>query len=240
MGIDARALPLRLGVHGAEPMTDGVRDEIQERLGYRIARDYGLTELGGCGVSIECEAQDGYHIHEDHFYPEIIDPATGAPLPDGEIGEMVFTTLAKEGAPILRYRTRDLASLTRDTCSCGRTLVRHGLILGRTDDMLIVGGVNFFPTQVECALTSFAEVAPHYLIRLSTQGHRDAACVDCELDPEVWAAVERRRQDRAARSRGAQDQGHRRLPDDLQPGGALLHPPLRGQDQARARRAVAR
>jgi phenylacetate-CoA ligase len=189
MGIDARALPLRLGVHGAEPMTDGVRDEIQERLGYRIARDYGLTELGGCGVSIECEAQDGYHIHEDHFYPEIIDPATGAPLPDGEIGEMVFTTLAKEGAPILRYRTRDLASLTRDTCSCGRTLVRHGLILGRTDDMLIVGGVNFFPTQVECALTSFVEVAPHYLIRLSTQGRRDAACVDCELDPEVWAAT---------------------------------------------------
>lgn len=189
MGIDARALPLRLGVHGAEPMTDGVRDEVQERLGYRIARDYGLTELGGCGVSIECEAQDGYHINEDHFYPEIIDPTSGAPLPDGEIGEMVFTTLAKEGAPVLRYRTRDLASLTRETCSCGRTSVRHSLILGRTDDMLIVGGVNFFPTQVECALTSFAEVAPHYLIRVTKQGIRDAACVDCELAPQVWATV---------------------------------------------------
>lgn len=189
MGIDARALPLRLGVHGAEPLTDGVRDELQERLGYRIARDYGLTELGGCGVSIECEAQDGYHINEDHFYPEIIDPDSGVPLPDGKIGEMVFTTLAKQGAPVLRYRTRDLASLTRETCSCGRTSVRHSLILGRTDDMLIVGGVNFFPTQVECALTSFTEVAPHYLIRVTKQGIRDAACVECELDPQVWAVV---------------------------------------------------
>lgn len=189
MGVDARALPLRLGFHGAEPMSDGVRDEIQERLGYRIARDYGLTELGGCGVSVECEVQDGYHINEDHFYPEVIDPVTGEALPDGAIGELVFTTLAKEGTPVLRYRTRDLASLTRETCACGRSLARHSLILGRTDDMLIVGGVNFFPTQVECALQAFAEVAPHYLIRVSSRDRRDSVCVECELAPEVWTAM---------------------------------------------------
>jgi phenylacetate-CoA ligase len=186
LGIDPRELPLRLGVHGAESMTDGVRDELQERLAYRVARDYGLTELGGCGVSCECEAQDGYHINEDHFYPEVVDPATGKPLPDGEIGELVFTTLTKVGTPILRYRTRDLTSLSRERCACGRTLVRHGLILGRTDDMLIVGGVNFFPTQVECVLTTFEELAPHYLIQLERKGTRDSVCVTCELEPDTW------------------------------------------------------
>ncbi|GAB4246699.1 MAG: phenylacetate--CoA ligase [Thermoleophilia bacterium] len=187
LGLDSRSLPLRLGVHGAEPMSDGLRNELQERLGYRIARDYGLTELGGPGVSIECPAQDGYHINEDYFYPEIVDPATGAPLPDGEIGELVFTTLAKEGSPVLRYRTRDLTSLKRETCACGRTLVRHGLILGRTDDMLIVGGVNFFPSQVETVLLDFEELAPHYLIRLRSEERRDVVCVDVEPQPEWWA-----------------------------------------------------
>lgn len=187
LGIDAKQLPLRLGLHGAEPMGDGVRDEIQERLGYRIARDYGLTELGGCGVSCECEAQDGYHINENHFYPEIIDPSTDRPLPDGEIGELVFTTLTKEATPVLRYRTRDLTSLTRETCSCGRTTARHGLILGRTDDMLIVGGVNFFPTQVERVLSNYQELSPHYLIRLSKQERRDTATVECEFTPDAWS-----------------------------------------------------
>lgn len=122
--------------HGAKSPTDALRDELQQRLDYRVSRDYGLTELGGPGVSIECEAQDGYHINEDYFCPEVVDPATGGSVPEGEIGELVLTTLAKAGSPVLRYRTRDLATLTRDTCSCGRTLARHGLILGRTDATL--------------------------------------------------------------------------------------------------------
>jgi phenylacetate-CoA ligase len=187
LGIGPTDLRLRLGVHGAEPLGDAARDDLQDRLGYRIARDYGLTELGGCGVSIECEAQDGYHINEDHFYPEVVDPGTGRALGEGEVGELVFTTLAKEGTPVLRYRTRDLTSLTRETCSCGRTLIRHGLILGRTDDMLIVGGVNFFPTQVECVLAAFPELSSHFLIRLQRRARRDAVCVECELDQDAWA-----------------------------------------------------
>ena len=187
MGIDPRSLALRLGVFGAEGMTDGMRDEVQDRLAIRVARDYGLTELGGPGVSIECTAQAGYHIAEDLFYPEIIDPDTGAPLPDGQVGELVFTTLAKQASPLLRYRTRDLASLTREPCTCGRTLVRHSLILGRTDDMMIIGGVNFFPTQVESVVCAFDELAPHYQITLCTVHRRDSVHVAVEADPTFWA-----------------------------------------------------
>jgi phenylacetate-CoA ligase len=187
LGIDPRTFPLRLGIHGAEPMTDALRDEVQQKLGVRVARDYGLTELGGPGVSIECPVQSGYHIAEDYFYPEVIDPETGRPLPDGALGELVFTTLAKEASPLLRYRTRDLTTLTHETCACGRTLARHGLIVGRTDDMLIVGGVNFFPTQVESVVCTFAELAPHYLVRLSTEHRRDVVTVEVEAAPEYWA-----------------------------------------------------
>ncbi|MBU2602518.1 MAG: phenylacetate--CoA ligase [Actinobacteria bacterium] len=188
MGLGPDDIPLRIGLHGAEPTSAGLRDELQARLGYRVARDYGLTELGGPGVSVECEAQDGYHINEDYFYPEIVDPTSGEPLPEGEIGEIVFTTLVKEGNPVLRYRTRDLAGLTRETCSCGRTLARHGLILGRTDDMLIYGGVNFFPSQVEAVLTGFAELAPHYLIRLSGDGRRESVHVHVEPQHDWWVS----------------------------------------------------
>jgi phenylacetate-CoA ligase len=187
MGVDPRSLALRVGVHGAEPMTDAVREELQQRLAYNVYRDYGLTELGGPGVSMECTAQDGYHINEDYFYPEVVDPDTGTPLPDGEIGELVFTTLVKEGSPVLRYRTRDLTTLTRETCSCGSTLARHGLILGRTDDMLICGGVNFFPTQVECVLMDFSELAPHYMIRVCTEERRDVVYVTVESQQDYWA-----------------------------------------------------
>jgi phenylacetate-CoA ligase len=187
MGIDPRSLALRLGVFGAEGMTDGMRDEVQERLAIRVARDYGLTELGGPGVSIECTAQAGYHIAEDLFYPEVVDPDTGLPLPDGQVGELVLTTLAKQASPLLRYRTRDLTSLTREPCACGRTLARHGLILGRTDDMMIVGGVNFFPTQVESVVCAFAELAPHYQITLCTVNRRDSVRVAVEAEPSFWA-----------------------------------------------------
>jgi len=187
MGYGPDDLPLRLGIHGAEPMTDALRDEVQRRLGLRVARDYGLTELGGPGVSIECPAQAGYHIAEDHFFPEVVDPATGEPLADGQIGELVFTTLTKEASPVLRYRTRDLASLSREPCACGCPLARHSLILGRTDDMLIVGGVNFFPTQVEGVVCSFVETGPHYLIKLCTIDRRDRVTVQVEAAPHYWA-----------------------------------------------------
>ncbi len=187
MRVDKGTLSLRLGIHGAEPMSDELRDEIQERLGIRVARDYGLTEVGGPGVSIECEAQSGYHINEDLFFPEIIDPATGKSFPEGEAGELVFTTLAKEASPLLRYRTRDISSLTWGTCACGRSLVRHGPILGRTDDMLIVGGVNFFPSQVEGILLNFGELTSHYVIRLTHEERRDRVTVDVELEPAFWS-----------------------------------------------------
>lgn len=187
LGLAKGSLDLRLGIHGAEPMSDALRDEVQERLGVRVARDYGLTELDGPGVSIECPAREGYHVNEDFLLPEVVDPESGAPLPDGQIGELVFTTLAKEASPILRYRTRDLTYLDRRPCACGRTLARHGPILGRTDDMLIVGGVNFFPSQVESLLLGFPELAPHYLIRLETKGRLDAVEVDVEVAPDRWA-----------------------------------------------------
>ena len=186
MGIPRKSLSLRLGIHGAEPMSDELRDEIQERLGVRVARDYGLTELDGPGVSIECPAQSGYHISEDHFFPEVIDPESGKPLPDGQLGELVFTSLVKEASPLLRYRTRDITYLDRTPCVCGRTLARHGRIMGRTDDMLIVGGVNFFPSQVESILLGFQELAPHYLIRLVKKNRIDAVSVDVEAAPEYW------------------------------------------------------
>lgn len=188
MGVPKESLSLRLGIHGAEPMSDELRDEVQERLGVRVARDYGLTELDGPGVSIECPAQSGYHINEDYLYPEIIDPETGRALPDGELGELVFTSLAKEASPLLRYRTRDITYLDRTTCACGRTLARHGRIMGRTDDMLIVGGVNFFPSQVESILLGFPELAPHYLIRLAKKNRLDAVTVVVEAEPAFWAA----------------------------------------------------
>jgi phenylacetate-CoA ligase len=189
LGIDPDSLPLRIGIHGAEGMSDRMRDAVEGGLGVRVARDYGLTELGGPGVSIECEAKSGYHINEDHFLPEIVDPESGRQLPDGEVGELVFTALQRESSPLLRYRTRDLTHLTRERCSCGRTLTRHGQILGRTDDMMIVGGVNLFPSQIESVLFTFEEVAPHYLIRLVRRGSLDAVSVDVEAAPDFWAAT---------------------------------------------------
>ncbi|HSH69930.1 MAG TPA: phenylacetate--CoA ligase [Deferrisomatales bacterium] len=186
LGISTDALSLRLGIHGAEPMSDELRDELQARLGLRVARDYGLTELDGPGVSIECPARCGYHINEDFYYPEIVDPDSGKSLPDGELGELVFTSLHKEASPLLRYRTRDITHLDRTPCACGRTLARHGLIRGRTDDMLILGGVNFFPSQVESLLLSFPEVAPHYCIHLQREGRRDRVRVAVEAAPGFW------------------------------------------------------
>ncbi len=171
-GIDIQALPLKAGCFGAEPWSENMRVEIEEKLSLSAYDIYGLTEIIGPGVSMECEAKDGLHINEDFFYPEIIDPAAGAVLPDGEKGELVFTTLTKEGTPIIRFRTRDITYLMRGKCSCGRTIVKMHRLFGRNDDMLIIRGVNIFPSQIEQVLMRIEGTEPHYQIvvdRGSTQ-----------------------------------------------------------------------
>jgi phenylacetate-CoA ligase len=165
-GVDIKKLAIKAGCFGAEPWSDGMRKEIEEKLGLSAYDIYGLTEITGPGVSSECEAKNGLHINEDFFYPEIIDPLTGKVLPDGEKGELVFTTLVKEGTPLLRYRTRDITYIFREDCVCGRTSVKMHRLLGRTDDMLIIRGVNVFPSQIEQVLMAVEGTDPHYLIIL--------------------------------------------------------------------------
>ena len=155
---------VKAGCFGAEPWSENMRIEIEEKLSLSAHDIYGLTEIIGPGVSSECEAKDGLHVNEDFFYPEIINPDTGEVVPTGEKGELVFTTLTKEGTPIIRYRTRDITFLTRGTCSCGRTVVKMHRLLGRTDDMLIIRGVNVFPSQIEQVLMRIEETEPHYQI----------------------------------------------------------------------------
>ena len=167
-------LQLKTFILGAEPWTDAMRQEIEGRLHVDAVNIYGLSEVIGPGVSNECAAaKDGSHVLEDHFLVEVIDPQTGAALPDGEVGELVFTTLTKEALPLLRYRTGDLASLTRAPCRCGRTLARMSRVVGRTDDMLIVRGVNVFPSQVEAVLVGMEHVAPHHQIIVRREKHLD-------------------------------------------------------------------
>jgi phenylacetate-CoA ligase len=165
MGIDFRKrMKLRVGIFGAEPWTDEMRRQIEERLGLKAYDIYGLTEIIGPGVSVECEAHSGLHINEDHFLAEIIDPDSGESLPYGEEGELVFTTLTKEAMPLIRYRTRDLTVLHAEPCACGRTTVRMEKIRGRSDDMLIVRGVNIFPSLIEKSLLNVEGLEPHYQI----------------------------------------------------------------------------
>ncbi|MDR2394067.1 MAG: phenylacetate--CoA ligase [Treponema sp.] len=187
-GIDLRKLPLNKGCFGAEPWSENMRRKIESRYGMRAYDIYGLTEIIGPGVAFECEAQDGLHINEDLFYPEIIEPLTGKVLPDGEKGELVFTTLTKEGTPLLRYRTRDITFLRRDRCSCGRTTVRMNRLFGRTDDMLIIRGVNVFPSQIEQALIEIEGTDPHYLIVI-TRGpsHLDEVELQVEVKQDFFS-----------------------------------------------------
>ena len=181
MGIRKEDLNLRIGAFGAEPWTENMRQEIQQRLGVKGYNLYGLSEVCGPGVSYECEAQNGSHICEDHFYPEIINPETLQPLPLGETGELVFTTLTKEGMPLLRYRTRDLSMLMGGTCSCGRTSVRMGKVMGRSDDMLIIRGINVFPSQVESVILSMEEFEPRYMIVVDRKNNLDTMQVQVEV-----------------------------------------------------------
>jgi phenylacetate-CoA ligase len=177
-GLDARDSSLRIGIFGAEPWTEDMRAEVQERAGLDAVDIYGLSEVIGPGVANECvETKDGLHVWEDHFYPEIIDPETGEVLPDGEYGELVFTTLSKEAMPLVRYRTRDLTRLLPGTA---RTMRRIERITGRSDDMLILRGVNVFPTQIEEQLLRIEGLAPHYEIVLSRTGRLDEMMVRVE------------------------------------------------------------
>ena len=185
-GIDFRMLNLEKGFFGAEPWSESMREEIQEKLSIRAYDIFGLTEIIGPGVAAECELQNLLHVFEDHFFPEIIDPATGEPVADGEKGELVFTTLTKEGTPIIRYRTRDITFLNREPCACGRTSVRMHRLLGRTDDMLIIRGVNIFPSQVEQVLIKMDGVEPHYQLIVEKRDKMDCLEVEVEMTEELF------------------------------------------------------
>lgn len=186
MGITKDQIKLRVGAFGAEPWTESMRDEIQDRLGLKAFNLYGLSEIMGPCVSYECECQNGSHINEDHYFPEIIDPNTLEPLPYGQTGELVFTTLTKQGMPLLRYRTRDLCSLYEGQCDCGRTSVKMGRLLGRSDDMLIIRGINVFPSQVESVILSMPECAPRYLLIVDRAGNLDTLTVQVEVRQEYF------------------------------------------------------
>ena len=182
MGIDLRKSALRLGLFGAEPWSDAMRHDLELRLGIKAVDIYGLSEILGPGVACECHvAQAGLHGWEDHFLFEVVDPATLQPLPPGEAGELVITTLTKEALPMIRYRTRDITRLTDEPCACGRTHRRMLRVTGRSDDMLIIRGVNIYPSQVEAHLVGFPGLAPHYQIVLTREGPMDAMTIEVEL-----------------------------------------------------------
>ncbi len=181
-GISRDELKLKAGVFGAEPWTENMRREIEAKLKIKAIDIYGLSEVIGPGVASECQCQKGLHINEDHFYPEIIDPETLKVLPEGRIGELVFTTITKEGLPLIRYRTRDLTRLDYSKCDCGRTLVRMEKCLGRSDDMLIIRGVNLFPSQVEHILLEMSEIKPHYLLIVDRVNNLDTLELQVEVE----------------------------------------------------------
>lgn len=186
-GIDPVTLPLRVGFFGAEPWSLEMRDEIERRLGIKAYDIYGLTEIIGPGVGSECCEQDGLHIFEDHFYPEVINPETGEPVASGERGELVLTTLTREGTPVLRYRTRDITYLIEEPCPCGRTSRRIHRLMGRSDDMLIIRGVNVFPQQVEQVLLRVQGVEPHYRLIVDREGAMDSLQVEVEMSETLFS-----------------------------------------------------
>ncbi|MDR1483484.1 MAG: phenylacetate--CoA ligase [Planctomycetaceae bacterium] len=188
MGVDLRTLPIRVGAFGAEPWSDEMRLRIEADAGIKAYDIYGLTEICGPGVGAECVHQNGTHLFEDHFYPEIIDPETLEPLPDGQVGELVFTTLDRFAMPMIRYRTRDLTALISEPCPCGRTIRRMRRIAARSDDMFIIRGVNVFPSQIEAALLQVEGTAPHYQIVLTREfGGLDEIEVKLEVQPEDFS-----------------------------------------------------
>ncbi|WP_303924788.1 phenylacetate--CoA ligase family protein [Draconibacterium sediminis] len=187
MGIDPEELKLRVGIFGAEPWSESMRKEIEAKLKLKAIDIYGLSEVIGPGVSCECEHQVGMHVNEDHFIPEILDTETLEPVAPGEVGELVFSTITKEGIPILRYRTRDLTRLIYDKCECGRTLVRMEKCKGRSDDMLIIRGVNVFPSQIESVLLEMSETEPHYLLIVEREGTLDVLKLMVEVQEQFFS-----------------------------------------------------
>jgi len=185
MGIDPKTLSLRLGLFGAEGCSEEMRQEIERIWGIVALENYGMSEIIGPGVSGECQLKQGLHINEDHFFPEIVDPATGESLPYGQTGELVLTTISKEGFALLRYRTRDITSLNPEPCQCGRTLIRMAKVQGRTDDMLKIRGVNVFPSQIESVLVGIPEIGPHYNIFVRKKGYLDEIEIAVELADET-------------------------------------------------------
>ena len=185
--IDRRNIKLKAGVFGAEPWTEEMRSQIEHLLGIKAYDIYGLSEIIGPGVSMECHCQKGMHIFEDHFIPEIINPDTGEVLPYGELGELVFTPATKEAMPLIRYRTRDLTRLHGETCECGRTLVRMEKCVGRSDDMLIIRGVNVFPSQVESVLLEMSETKPHYLLVVDRENNLDVLEIQVEVEEQFFS-----------------------------------------------------
>ncbi len=187
-GISPDDLKLRVGIHGAEPWSENMREEVERKLGIKALDIYGLSEVIGPGVSMEClHSERGMHVLEDNFLPEVIDPETLEPLPCGETGELVFTTLTKEAFPLIRYRTKDISRLFLEPCGCGRTLVRMDKVTGRTDDMLIIRGVNVFPSQVEHVLMGIEGVEPHYQIEVSREGNLDVMAVLVEVSEHTFS-----------------------------------------------------
>lgn len=185
MGYTPETIPLKIGIFGAEAWSEEMRRDIEKTLGIKAYDIYGLTEISGPGVSCECSEQNGMHIQEDHFYPEIINPKTGEVLPEGQLGELVFTCLDKKAFPLLRYRTRDICSLTREKCSCGRTLIKMTRLKGRTDDMLIIRGVNVFPSQIETVLLKNGYAA-NYQIIVDRVNHTDTFDINVEMTPDMF------------------------------------------------------
>lgn len=186
-GIDMRELPIKAGIFGAEPWTEEMRKRIEAASGIKAYDIYGLSEIIGPGVAIECRCQQGMHVFEDHFYPEIINPETGEVLPDGETGELVLTTLSKYAMPMIRYRTRDITKIIAEPCECGRTIRRIARISSRSDDMFIIRGVNVFPSQIETAILSVDGTMPHYNIILYTENGLDNIEVDVEINEELFS-----------------------------------------------------
>ena len=187
MGVSPGDLNLKVGIFGAEPWSENMRREIEAKLHLKAIDIYGLSEVIGPGVSCECEYQAGMHINEDHFVPEIIDPETLEPVAPGQRGELVFTTITKEGIPLIRYRTRDLTRLNYEKCQCGRTLVRMEKCTGRSDDMLIIRGVNVFPSQIESVLLEMSETEPHYLLIVEREGNLDTLKLMVEVQEQFFS-----------------------------------------------------
>ena len=186
-GVDMKTLPLRIGIFGAEPWSEGMRSYIEAHTSLRAFDIYGLSEIAGPGVGAECDLQDGIHIFEDYYYPEIVDPETGESLPDGSEGELVLTTLSKHAMPVLRYRTHDITRILAEPCACGRSIRRIARIGRRSDDMFIIRGVNVFPSQIEIALMRVEESSPHYRIILDRAGDLDTVLVEVELNEKFFS-----------------------------------------------------